>query len=326
MRATGGGRILVPCPRSASTASRLLRGARRRGADCVHPRHGQLGGGLGRRGPGARDARAHDRPDRRGFARSERPEPFVTNVHQHADDAAALIDALGAAPALVIGRSYGRQRRARPRRSAVGSSPRARAARGRPGDAERVGDAVAVGARARALRGSRGRHGHRCRDVHPRGRRRGGMGRIVGGGAARSSPTTASAIIAEVRGGFLDVSAEQLQAIAQPTLLVGGKDSLPAFIDVTNVMAQAMPQARVVWIDGGHHQPRASGRARSPARYSPEEWSNPPCDPASGSRPSGRSRLRRADRGTRHGCGFVAHLLIPETRLAAFEALRQVSS
>ena len=60
------------------------------------------------------------------------------------------------------------------------------------------------------------------------------------------------AIIAEVRGGFLDVSAEQLRAIAQPTLLVGGKDSRPAFIDVTNVMAQAMPQARMVWIDGGH--------------------------------------------------------------------------
>ena len=32
--------------------------------------------------------------DRRGFSRSERPEPFVTDVHQHADDAAALIDAL----------------------------------------------------------------------------------------------------------------------------------------------------------------------------------------------------------------------------------------
>jgi esterase len=45
--------------------------------------------------------------DRRGFARSERPEPFVTDVHQHTDDAAALIEALEAAPAVVIGRSYG---------------------------------------------------------------------------------------------------------------------------------------------------------------------------------------------------------------------------
>ena len=45
--------------------------------------------------------------DRRGCSRSERPEPYVTNVQQHTDDAAALIDALAAAPAIVIGRSYG---------------------------------------------------------------------------------------------------------------------------------------------------------------------------------------------------------------------------
>ena len=45
--------------------------------------------------------------DRRCCFRSERPEPYVTNVHQHADDAAELIEALDAAPAIVIGRSYG---------------------------------------------------------------------------------------------------------------------------------------------------------------------------------------------------------------------------
>ena len=42
-----------------------------------------------------------------GSYRSERPEPYVTDVHEHADDAAALLDALAAAPAVVIGRSYG---------------------------------------------------------------------------------------------------------------------------------------------------------------------------------------------------------------------------
>ena len=45
--------------------------------------------------------------DRRGCSRSERPEPYSTDVHQQADDAAALIDALEAAPAIVVGRSYG---------------------------------------------------------------------------------------------------------------------------------------------------------------------------------------------------------------------------
>jgi esterase len=48
--------------------------------------------------------------DRRGYSRSRRPEPlFRTTVAEHADDAAALLDALGATPALVIGRSYGGQ-------------------------------------------------------------------------------------------------------------------------------------------------------------------------------------------------------------------------
>jgi pimeloyl-ACP methyl ester carboxylesterase len=46
--------------------------------------------------------------DRRGCGRSDRPEPYErTSVAEHADDAAALIDALAAAPAVIIGRSYG---------------------------------------------------------------------------------------------------------------------------------------------------------------------------------------------------------------------------
>jgi pimeloyl-ACP methyl ester carboxylesterase len=46
--------------------------------------------------------------DRRGCGRSERPEPYErTTVGEHADDAAALLDALGAAPAVVVGRSFG---------------------------------------------------------------------------------------------------------------------------------------------------------------------------------------------------------------------------
>ena len=60
------------------------------------------------------------------------------------------------------------------------------------------------------------------------------------------------AIVAEHRGGLLDVSAEQLGTIAHPTLLVAGKDSPPAFAEVTNLMAEAMPEARVEWVEGGH--------------------------------------------------------------------------
>jgi pimeloyl-ACP methyl ester carboxylesterase len=46
--------------------------------------------------------------DRRGCTRSERPVPYDrTTPAEHADDAAALLDALDATPALLIGRSYG---------------------------------------------------------------------------------------------------------------------------------------------------------------------------------------------------------------------------
>jgi esterase len=49
--------------------------------------------------------------DRRGCARSERPQPYQrTSVGEHADDDAALLDALAAAPAIVVGRSYGAAR------------------------------------------------------------------------------------------------------------------------------------------------------------------------------------------------------------------------
>jgi pimeloyl-ACP methyl ester carboxylesterase len=45
--------------------------------------------------------------DRRGCGRSERPSPYETNVREHTQDAVALLTALDASPAVVIGRSYG---------------------------------------------------------------------------------------------------------------------------------------------------------------------------------------------------------------------------
>jgi pimeloyl-ACP methyl ester carboxylesterase len=46
--------------------------------------------------------------DRRGSYRSERPEPYeTTTVQEHADDALALLRALDAAPAILVGRSWG---------------------------------------------------------------------------------------------------------------------------------------------------------------------------------------------------------------------------
>lgn len=46
--------------------------------------------------------------DRRGSWRSERPQPYEeTSIREHAEDALALIRALDAEPALLVGRSYG---------------------------------------------------------------------------------------------------------------------------------------------------------------------------------------------------------------------------
>lgn len=45
--------------------------------------------------------------DRRGCARSERPQPYRTSVAEQAADAAALLEVLDAAPAVIVGRSYG---------------------------------------------------------------------------------------------------------------------------------------------------------------------------------------------------------------------------
>lgn len=46
--------------------------------------------------------------DRRGSWRSERPDPYeITSVREHADDLLRLMRALGAEPAVVVGRSYG---------------------------------------------------------------------------------------------------------------------------------------------------------------------------------------------------------------------------
>ena len=189
--------------------------------------------------------------DRRGCFRSERPEPYVTNVHQHADDAAALIEALGAAPAIVIGRSYGgetaidlalrypdRVRALALLEAAVLSLSEA-AARW----AQRLEEQVFAAAEAdMATVGEtflRGVLGDEAWEGFPEPAKQ----MFTGNGPA---------IVAELRGGYLGVSAAELGTIVQPTLLVAGKDSPPAFADVTNLMSAAMPSARVEWVEGGH--------------------------------------------------------------------------
>jgi esterase len=189
--------------------------------------------------------------DRRGFGRSERPEPLVMDVGRHADDAAALLDALAAAPAVVIGRSQGGEiavdlalrHPGRVRALALleggglGLSPALRdwlAAIDRRifAAAEADVDGVAE-AMLRAVLGDAGW------DALPDGVR----GVFAGNGAA---------IVAEERAGLLDVGPEDLGAIAVPTLLVAAADSPPPLRDAMERIAAAMPAARLEWVGGGH--------------------------------------------------------------------------
>jgi pimeloyl-ACP methyl ester carboxylesterase len=189
--------------------------------------------------------------DRRGCFRSERPEPYVTNVHEHADDAAALIDALEAAPAIVIGRSYGGQTGVD---LALRYADRVRAlvlleasllslSDGGLRWAEAIEDRVSAAA-----------------DVDVSTVAETFLRSVLGDATWEGFPQQAKAmftangpaIVAELRGGFLEVGTKELRAIAQPTLLVAGKDSPPAFAEVTKIMADAIPGARIEWIEGGH--------------------------------------------------------------------------
>jgi pimeloyl-ACP methyl ester carboxylesterase len=190
--------------------------------------------------------------DRRGHFRSERPEPYVTNVHEQADDAAALIDALAAVPAIVIGRSYG---------GAVAVDLALRY----PGHVRALalleGDAASFSESATRWIADLTERLLTVAEVDMSAVAETTIAAVAGAGAWQRLPEpvrelltgNGPAIVAEVRGGFPDLTAEQLATIDQPTLLVAAKDSLqPGFPEVTSAMAAAMPSARVEWVEGGH--------------------------------------------------------------------------
>ena len=190
--------------------------------------------------------------DRRGCTRSERPDPYeTTTVSDHADDAAALIEALDASPAVVIGRSYGGE---------VGLDLTLRYP-------DRVRTLVLLEAALlhlspEAWRWEQGAH-ERVRAAADRGIETVGetfIGEVLGPEAWKGFSRTmrqmftdnGPAILAELEGGPLKVDPEQLGTIDVPTLLVAASGSPEPFRQVTDRMAAAMPNAEKVVIEGGH--------------------------------------------------------------------------
>jgi pimeloyl-ACP methyl ester carboxylesterase len=185
--------------------------------------------------------------DRRGCSRSERPRPFATDVRQQADDAAALIEALGAAPAIVVGRSYG-------------ADVAMELALRRPELVRALG--LLEGGESLFEPGRRWLAGLEAAvtAAGPEGAAETLMRVVLGEGGWEGLPEAVratfegngEALIAEFRGGYLRATPDELAAIDCPILLVSAADSPAPFAEATALLAAAIPTARVARVAGGH--------------------------------------------------------------------------
>jgi pimeloyl-ACP methyl ester carboxylesterase len=192
--------------------------------------------------------------DRRGCTRSERPDPYErTSVAEQADDAAALLDALAAVPAVVIGRSYGG---AVAIDLALRYPDRVRALALLEGDA--LGLSPAAQRWTRAIR-------DRLRELAARDGAdavyEAMIDEVMGEGAWDSFPVEARriltqngpALLAELE--YVDEvmpDADAFATIDKPALLVAASDSPHEQREMTEAMAAVLPNARTALVAGGH--------------------------------------------------------------------------
>jgi esterase len=191
--------------------------------------------------------------DRRGYTRSERPDPDgAVSVADHTDDAAALLDALGATPAVVIGRSYGGQVAIDLALRHPGHVRALALLEGVPesldAEAERWARRLVERTLAAGERGPAAAVETLFRDV---------LGDDGWGGMPDETRQTmidnGPALLADLRGDWLlDVDPAALATIDKPTLLVSAADSPPAFRRANERAAAAFPDARTALVAGGH--------------------------------------------------------------------------
>ena len=187
------------------------------------------------------------------LAKATRLGVFVdTSVSEHADDAAALLDALRATPAIVIGRSYG---------GAVALDLAMRHPAHVP--APVLLEPAPLTALAPAMAALDERVRGRARDVAatdgPDAVGRAFIGEVLGPSAwdsFRVDPPrvhrNSAAILAELDGEPRAIDAAALAGIDKPTFVVAAADSHDAFRAVTDTIVAAMPDAHLVHVAGGH--------------------------------------------------------------------------
>jgi pimeloyl-ACP methyl ester carboxylesterase len=196
--------------------------------------------------------------DRRGFGRSGPPPSEASDLDEHVEDAAALLEALDAVPAVVIGRSTGglialalAQRRPDVVHALV-------LLEGALFTADPDATAWAVDLREQVLRGTTDDLAVASEVV---------FRTALGGDAWDAFPselqelfTEASpAVLSEMRGRGLDLSAdplvlspEELARVDVPTLLVSSEDSPAFFQRINDRLAGLLPHAEKVLVPGGH--------------------------------------------------------------------------
>jgi pimeloyl-ACP methyl ester carboxylesterase len=187
--------------------------------------------------------------DRRGCTRSERPDPYDrTVVSEHADDAAALLQTLGATPAVVVGRYGGEvaldlavRYPDRVRALALLEAP----PMGLDTETDRWLTALNERIRTAALQDA-----HRVGEIFIKEVL--GMWEELPEGLRTMFTENGPAILAECNGGDLVLEPETLERVTHPTLLVSASDSPEAIRRPMDVMASRMPGARVVRVSGGH--------------------------------------------------------------------------